>query len=78
LSVQDYKTSEIHASFEAFTAVMFQVEVFWVVIPFSVVAGYQLPPWQHDSLKRWYPNHYTTLHYTTLSTLKYMTQLRSS
>jgi hypothetical protein len=28
-------------SFEAFTAVMSQVEVFWVVTPCSVVVGYQ-------------------------------------
>jgi len=28
-------------SFEAFTAVMFQVEVFWVVTPCNVVVGYQ-------------------------------------
>jgi hypothetical protein len=27
------------ASFEAFTTVMFQVEVFWVVTPYSVVVG---------------------------------------
>jgi len=27
--------------FEAFTAVTFQVEVFWVVTPCSVVVGYQ-------------------------------------
>jgi hypothetical protein len=30
-----------HASFEASTEVMFQVEVFWVVTPCSVVVGYQ-------------------------------------
>jgi len=29
------------ASFEAFTAVMFQFEVFWVVTPCSVVIEYQ-------------------------------------
>jgi hypothetical protein len=29
------------ASFEAFTAVMSQVEVFWVVTPCGVVVGYQ-------------------------------------
>jgi hypothetical protein len=29
-----------HASFEAFTAVMFQVEVFWYVTPCSVVVGF--------------------------------------
>jgi hypothetical protein len=35
------------ASFEAFTGVMFQVEVFWVVTPCSVVVGYQnfRSPW---------------------------------
>jgi hypothetical protein len=33
---------DIHASFEAFTAVMFQVDVFWVVTPCSVVVGYKL------------------------------------
>jgi len=27
--------------FEAFMAVMFQVEVFWVVMPCSAVVGYQ-------------------------------------
>jgi hypothetical protein len=32
----------IHAtSSEAFKAVMFQVEVFWFVTPFSVIIGYQ-------------------------------------
>jgi hypothetical protein len=29
------------ARFEAFTTVIFQVEVFWAVTPWSVVAGYQ-------------------------------------
>jgi hypothetical protein len=29
-----------NAGFEAFTAAMFQVEVFWVVTPCSVVVGY--------------------------------------
>jgi hypothetical protein len=29
------------ARFEAFTAVIFQLEVFWVVTPCSVVVGYQ-------------------------------------
>jgi len=28
-------------SFEAFTAVMFQVEVLWVVTPYSAVVGYR-------------------------------------
>jgi hypothetical protein len=28
-------------SFEAFTGVIFQIEVFWVVTPCSVLAGYQ-------------------------------------
>jgi hypothetical protein len=31
----------LSASFEAFTAVMFQVEIFWGVMPCSVVVGYQ-------------------------------------
>jgi len=30
-----------NTSFEAFTAVMFQVEVFWVVTQCSVMVGYQ-------------------------------------
>jgi len=30
-----------NASFKAFTAVMFQVKVFWVVTPYSIVVGYQ-------------------------------------
>jgi hypothetical protein len=32
---------EAFARFEAFTAVTFQVMVFWVVTPCSVVVGYQ-------------------------------------
>jgi hypothetical protein len=31
----------LFARFEAFTAVMFQVEVLWVVTPCSIVVGYQ-------------------------------------
>jgi hypothetical protein len=31
----------LYASFEAFTGVMFHVEVFWIVTPCSVVVGYQ-------------------------------------
>jgi hypothetical protein len=31
---------KMDASFEAFTAVKIQVEVFWVVTPCSVVVGY--------------------------------------
>jgi hypothetical protein len=30
-----------HVRFEVFTAVMFQVEVFWVVTPCSVAVGYR-------------------------------------
>jgi len=30
-----------YASYEAFTAVMFQIQVFWLVTPCSVVVGYQ-------------------------------------
>jgi len=29
------------ARFEAFTAVMFQIEVFWIQIPCSFVVGYE-------------------------------------
>jgi hypothetical protein len=51
---------------------MFQVEVFWVVTPFSVVVG----SWrwrQHGPLKRRYPT--TTLHsVTTQKTLTYKVQ----
>jgi hypothetical protein len=36
-----WKESDTGASFEAFTAVMFQVEVLWNVIPCRVVVGYQ-------------------------------------
>jgi len=45
---------------------MFQVKVFWIVMPCSVVVGYQRfggPSWrwrQHGPLKRWYPT--TTPH----------------
>jgi len=39
----EVKETEIYfASFEAFTATMFEVEVFWVVTPCNVVVGYQL------------------------------------
>jgi len=31
----------LHASFEAFAAVIFEVEVFWIVMPSSAVVGYQ-------------------------------------
>jgi len=31
----------LYASFEAFTAVLFQVDVIWVETPCSVVVGYQ-------------------------------------
>jgi len=57
-----YVTTVRELSFEAFRAVMFQVEFFWAATPCSVVEGYQrftgpccLP------LKRWYP---TTVLYT--------------
>jgi hypothetical protein len=35
------KTRNLSSSFEAFTAVKFQVKVFWVVTPCSVVIGCQ-------------------------------------
>jgi hypothetical protein len=65
--------------FEAFTEVMFPVEVFWVLTPCSVVLGYQRSEvhvvsifratshwrWsQHSPLKRRYPT--TTLHVITI------------
>jgi hypothetical protein len=34
------ETLPASASFEVFTAVMFQVKVFWVMMPCSVVVGY--------------------------------------
>jgi hypothetical protein len=33
--------NKYRCEFEAFTAVMFQVEIFWVVTPCCVVVGYQ-------------------------------------
>jgi hypothetical protein len=63
-----WKNSCNGASVEAFTAVMFQVEVFWIMTPCNVVVGYQRfgGPWclhlqsegggrlrQHGPLKRW-------------------------
>jgi hypothetical protein len=53
---------------EVFTAVKIQVEVFWVVTPWSVVAGYQrFRRWRQRGLpKRWYPT--TTLHGITTQT----------
>jgi hypothetical protein len=41
VSLKVVKSVSPDASFEAFTAVMFQVEVFWVMMPCSVVVGYQ-------------------------------------
>jgi hypothetical protein len=57
------------SSFEAFTAVMFHVESFWVVMPRTVLIGYQCfggPCFLHlqvEPLKRWYPT--TTPHDVT-------------
>jgi len=47
----------INESFEAFTAVKFQIEVFWIVTLSSVVVGYQFfrKRRQYRHLKRWYP-----------------------
>jgi hypothetical protein len=39
--IADKETSVLNAGYEAFTAAMFQVEVFWVVTPCSVAVGYQ-------------------------------------
>jgi hypothetical protein len=33
--------AKVKVSFEAFTAVMFHVEVFWVLTPYDGVIGYQ-------------------------------------
>jgi len=61
-----YLVTYVYASFEAFTAVMFQVQVFWIVTPYIVVVGYQRfrgPCCLH----RWYPT--TSLRgFTTLNT----------
>jgi hypothetical protein len=51
------------STFEAFTAVMFQVEVFWTETPCSVVAGYNVSEVHAASIfrvKRSRPT--TTLH----------------
>jgi len=64
----------VSRKFGTFTAVMFQVEVFWIVMPCGVMVRYQhfrsmLPPssscrWRwHGPLKHWYPT--TTLHSIT-------------
>jgi len=65
------------ASFEAFVAVILQVEVFWVVMQCSAVVGYQCftgPCWrwkQPGSLKHWYST--TALHsVTTQKTLTWI------
>jgi hypothetical protein len=59
--------NSITSNSEAFKAVMFQVEVFWVVTPCSVVVGYQHfggPCWLHHqrNFPRLYPR--TTKAYT--------------
>jgi hypothetical protein len=38
--LNSYHLPQKIASFEAFTAVIFQAEVFWVVTPCSVIVGY--------------------------------------
>jgi hypothetical protein len=65
----------LHFSFQTFMAEIFQVQVFWAVMPCSVAVGYQRSEvlaayicrvrwrWmQYGPLKRWYPN--TTQHNT--------------
>jgi len=54
------------ATFETFTAVMFQVDIFWVVTSYNIVVRYQcfrgpccLHLW-HELQKQWYPT--TILH----------------
>jgi len=42
LITQASKFIDHNESFEAFAAVMFQIEVFWHMTPCSVVVGYQL------------------------------------
>jgi len=44
-------------SFEAFMAVTFHVEFFWIVTLCTAMVGYPWPwRWrQHGALKRWYP-----------------------
>jgi len=57
------------SNFGTFTTVMFEVEVFWVVPPCSVLVGYRrfrVSYYLHlqYSLKRWYPTyHNTTRHH---------------
>jgi hypothetical protein len=73
-SLNNNKNSILHnASFEAFTGVMFQVEIFLLVMACSVVVGYHRfrgSPWrwrQHGPPNLWYLT--TTLHgVTTLKT----------
>jgi len=38
-----YKIESFCVSFKAFTAVTFQVKVFWVVTPYSIVVRHQYP-----------------------------------
>jgi hypothetical protein len=37
----DLKKLHLNGGFEIFTALKIQVEVFWVVMPYSVVVGHQ-------------------------------------
>jgi len=53
-----------NTSFEAFTTVMFQVDVFWIVTPCSFVTGHQrfrVPCCLHFTLKKEAAQHYTAL-----------------
>jgi hypothetical protein len=67
--VTGYQLLNMDPSFEAFTAVIFQVEVFWIVTQCSVVEEYRsfgvLSYFylQYGPPKRWYPT--ATLHGVT-------------
>jgi len=75
-------------SYEAFTAVIFQVEVFWVVTPCSAVVGYQLfipkteaawtsTPHYHNTTRRHNPEDLLGLEkFTEKSEVKFFTGFR--
>jgi len=50
-----------YASFEAFTVLMLQIEVFWLVVGYKRYSGLLRP---HGPLKLWYST--TTLHGVTI------------
>jgi hypothetical protein len=49
LHKQPFLKEQNTSSFDAFMAVMFQVKVFWVVTPFSVVVGFQNSIWENTA-----------------------------